>query len=671
MSGNNRKLFDNLVSRTKIYLVIIFVLLVTVSILKPNLIMPSLIIYILILGYTYLANNKRKSEISEQLQDLTLTVDSAAKTSLINAPFPLIIIETDGNIVWKSLKFATEFANIDINSYINDLIIDIKAELEKDQNKEQRRKSIVKSIEIGKKKYKVQCELSKTKRSERKKVAEYMAILYFIDETEKYELIKENKDKDTCVGIIMVDNYEEVMQRVNAEQKTQLMAKVESTIYDWVNQTNGILVKEDRDTYVYVFEHRNLAKIKENKFAILDSIKDIVRKDKIQLTLSIAISTEGKTDSEIYKSASAAMDVILGRGGDQAVIRENGKYQFFGGKVEEVEKRTKVKARIVAHALEELISECKQVIIMGHSNPDIDAIGSALGIYRIAKSLQKNAYIVASKDSASIKTFAECLPEQYNEVLINKEKALDIINVDTLLVVVDTHKKSYVEQPELLDKTSKIVVIDHHRRSADFISQSILTFQEVYASSASELVTELIQYTQVEVELPTIEAEALYAGIMMDTKNFTFKTGVRTFEAAAYLRRCGIDIIKVKKWFQSDLESYNRISEIVKKSEIIHDTIAIAEYDIQEKDTSLICAKAADELLTIGNITASFVLGKMENKICISGRSIGDINVQVILEKLGGGGHITLAGAQLENMTIDEAKQELINKIEEYFAEKE
>ena len=606
------------------------------------------------------------------MQDLTLTVDSAAKTSLINAPFPLIIIETDGNVVWKSLKFATEFANVDINTYINDLIIDIKAEIEKDKNKEQRRKSIIKNITIGKKKYKVQCELSKTKRSERKKVAEYMAILYFIDETEKYELEKENKDKSTCVGIIMVDNYEEVMQRVNAEQKTQLMAKVESTIYDWVNQTNGILVKEDRDTYVYIFEQRNLEKIKEDKFAILDTIKDIVRKDKIQLTLSIAISSEGKTDNEVYKSASAAMDVILGRGGDQAVIRENGKYQFFGGKVEEVEKRTKVKARIVAHALEELIMECDKVIIMGHSNPDIDAIGSALGVYRIATSLRKDAYIVADRESPSIKAFTECLPEEYDNVLISEETALNEIDSETLLVVVDTHKKSYVEQEELLDKTNKIVVIDHHRRSADFISQSILTFQEVYASSAAELVTELIQYTQNEVELPTIEAEALYAGIMMDTKNFTFKTGVRTFEAAAYLRRCGIDIIKVKKWFQSDLESYKRISEIVKKSEIIHDTIAISTYEIQEKDTSLICAKAADELLTIGNITASFVLGLMEDgKVCISGRSIGDVNVQMILEKLGGGGHITLAGAQLENVTIDEAKQELISKINEYFEEKE
>ena len=666
---NNRKLFDNLVSRTKIYLVIIFILLVILSYLKTNMIIPSVIVYLVILGYTYFANNKRRSEISEQLQDLTLNVDSAAKSSLINAPFPLLILETDGNIVWRSSKFITEFANIDINNYISDLIIDIKNEIEK--NKDQKRKSIIRNLEIGKKQYKVQAEFAKTKKSERKKVAEYMLILYFIDETEKYELQRENENKNTCVGIIMVDNYEEVMQRVDTEQKTQLMAKVESTIYDWVNETNGILIKEERDTYVYIFEQRYLEQLKENKFAILDSIKDIVRKDKIQLTLSIAISNEGETDKEVYKSASAAMDVILGRGGDQAVIREDGKYQFFGGKVEEVEKRTKVKARIVAHALEELISECEKVIIMGHINPDIDAMGSALGIYRVAKNLGKDAYIVTNNESASIKSFVENIKEAYKDALIDKETALSQIDNETLLVIVDTHKKSYVEEPELLEKTNKIVVIDHHRRGTDFIEQSILTFQEVYASSASELVTELIQYTQNEIELPETEAEALYAGIMMDTKNFTFKTGVRTFEAAAYLRRCGVDIIKIKKWFQSDLESYNKISEIVRKAEITRDTIGISSYESQEKDANLICAKAADELLTIGNITASFVLGTMGEKICISGRSIGDINVQVILEKLGGGGHITLAGAQLENKTIEEAKQELLEKIEEYFAEKE
>lgn len=671
MSENNsRKVFDSLVSRTKIYLVIILILFILISVFRPILIIPSIILYISILCYTYFANNKRKSEISEQLQDLTLTVDSAAKSSLINSPFPLVILETNGNIVWKSSKFVTEFADIDMDNYIDDLIIDIKDEIEKSDNK--KRKSVIRQIQIGKKTYTVQGEFAKSKKYERKKSPEYMMILYFIDETEKVKLKQENEDKKICVGIIMIDNYEEVTQRVDAEQKTQLMAKVESTIYDWVNETNGILVKADRDTYVYVFEQKNLEKIKEEKFSILDSIKNLVRKDKIQLTLSIAISNEGDTERDVYKSASAAMDVILGRGGDQAVIRQNGKYLFFGGKVEEVEKRTKVKARIVAHALEELIKENDKIMIMGHTNPDIDAIGSALGIYRIAKTLEKEAKIVANVETPSIKDLYESIKDQYQEVFISSETALAQVDSGTLIIVVDTHKKTYVESPELLTKTNKIVIIDHHRRSADFIDNSILTFQEVYASSAAELVTEIIQYTQNEVELSEVEAEALYAGIMMDTKNFTFKTGVRTFEAAAYLRRCGVDIIKVKKWFQSDLESYNTISEIVRKAEIVRDSIGISIYDVQEKETSLICAKAADELLTIGNITASFVLGLMEDgKVCISGRSIGDVNVQMILEKLGGGGHITLAGAQLENVTIDEAKQELISKINEYFEEKE
>ena len=668
MSENNsRKVFDSLVSRTKIYLVIILILFILISVFRPILIIPSIILYISILCYTYFANNKRKSEISEQLQDLTLTVDSAAKSSLINSPFPLVILETNGNIVWKSSKFVTEFADIDMDNYIDDLIIDIKDEIEKSDNK--KRKSVIRQIQIGKKTYTVQGEFAKSKKYERKKSPEYMMILYFIDETEKVKLKQENEDKKICVGIIMIDNYEEVTQRVDAEQKTQLMAKVESTIYDWVNETNGILVKADRDTYVYVFEQKNLEKIKEEKFAILDSIKNLVRKDKIQLTLSIAISNEGDTERDVYKSASAAMDVILGRGGDQAVIRQNGKYLFFGGKVEEVEKRTKVKARIVAHALEELIKENDKIMIMGHTNPDIDAIGSALGIYRIAKTLEKEAKIVANVETPSIKDLYESIKDQYQEVFISSETALAQVDSGTLIIVVDTHKKTYVESPELLTKTNKIVIIDHHRRSADFIDNSILTFQEVYASSAAELVTEIIQYTQNEVELSEVEAEALYAGIMMDTKNFTFKTGVRTFEAAAYLRRCGVDIIKVKKWFQSDLESYNTISEIVRKAEIVRDSIGISIYDVQEKETSLICAKAADELLTISNISASFVLGRMGDKVCISGRSIGDINVQVILEKLGGGGHITLAGAQVEGMTLEEAKTELIIRINEYFAE--
>ena len=308
---------------------------------------------------------------------------------------------------------------------------------------------------------------------------------------------------------------------------------------------------------------------------------------------------------------------------------------------------------------------------MGHTNSDIDAMGSAMGLYRFVESIGKEVYIVSETSGTSLDTFIRDLNEldTYSGVLIDKSTALSKINSDTLLIIVDTDKKNYVEVPELLNKTDKIAVIDHHRRGTDYIENAILTFHEVYASSACELVTEIVEYSERNIKLSTFEVEALYAGIMMDTKNFTFKTGVRTFEAAAFLRKCGVDIIKVKKWFQSDLETYNKISDIVAKSEIINDNIAISVYGKEDPDANITCAKAADELLTISNITASFVIGKLGNRICISGRSIGDINVQLILEKLGGGGHITVAGAQIEGMTEEEVKQELINRINEYFTE--
>ena len=388
------------------------------------------------------------------------------------------------------------------------------------------------------------------------------------------------------------------------------------------------------------------------------------------ITLSMSISNEEKNYYERYKSAQDGIELVLGRGGDQCIVRKEGKYKFYGGTSLEVEKRTKVKARIVAHTVEELVQDSKNVIIMGHQNIDIDALGSSMGMYRLAKTIGKPAYIVAQDLGMNLGKFIDTLEDtEYEQAIIDKKEALTLIDKDTLLIVVDTHKKSFVQAPELLNKTEKIVVIDHHRKSTDFIDNATLSFHEVYASSAAELVTEIIQYVDRKIELKPIEIESLYGGIMVDTKNFTFKTGVRTFEAAAYLRKFGVDIIKVKKWFQADLESYNVIAEIVKNADMISDTIAISTYEEIGKDSNTICAKAADELLTISNITASFVLGNTGENICISGRSIGDINVQVILEKLGGGGHITLAGAQLENMTIEEAKEELINRINEYFSE--
>ena len=667
MTNNNLKIFEKLESKTKIYLVIIAILLIILCINKTVYIIPSIIIYAAILTYTIWVSQKRKGEVSNYLDELTLNVDSAAKDTLINSPFPLIILETNGNVVWRSPNFNKEFANVGINSYIDDLAKEIKLDIENNQNA-----SLDKQIKIEEKTYHIIGNYVKNKKRDRRKnTAEYITILYFIDITENEELLNKYNNSQSCVAIVMIDNYEEIMQRISEEKKTQVIAEAEKRLYEWAGEKGGLIIKRDRDTFICFFETKDLSEMEEDRFSILDEIKEIETEEKIQITLSMAFSDEGESNYEKYESAQEAMKVALGRGGDQAVVRTQGKYAFFGGKTLELEKRTKVKARVISHALEEIIETSSNVMVMGHLNADIDSLGSSLGVYRLAKEFGKEAYIVNNTNGLAVQNFVETLKkeEEYKNVIIDKAEAMAKITPETLLIIVDTHKKGYVEVPELIDETEKIVVIDHHRRGEDFIENPILTFHEVYASSAAELVTEIIEYSSKNITLTQIEAESLYAGIMMDTKNFTFKTGVRTFEAAAYLRKYGIDIIRVKKWFQSDLESYNVIADIVKSAEIVNETIGISEYTEKDKNANLICAKAADELLTISNITASFVIGDMGDKICISGRSIGDINVQVILEKLGGGGHITLAGAQLEGMTLEEAKTELIIRINEYFTE--
>ena len=631
MSDKNRKMLENIESKTKIYLVIIAIILILLCINIPTYILPSIVLYAIIIFYTNWVYKKRKGEVSNYINELTISMDSAAKNTLINSPFPLIILETDGNVIWRSSKFNKEFANVGINKYIDEITKEIKTDIDNNNIP-----TVDKEVQIEEKTYHIIGDYIKIKQKDRKKTNKYMTILYFVDITEEKLLSQKYNDSKSCIGIIMIDNYEEIVQRIATEEKPQVMAAIEKNLYDWAAKTQGIMIKTERDTFVYVFEQKYLEEMQNEKFSILDEIKEIKTKEKIQITLSIAISNQGETNYEKYQEAQDAMDIALGRGGDQAVIKTEGKYNFFGGRAQELEKRTKVKARVVAHALEELIKDSENVMIMGHLNGDIDSLGSSLGLYRFAKTLGKDTYIVNTTIGLALDSFVETLEnqEEYKNIIIDKNEALAKIKPDTLLIITDTHKKSYVEVPELLEETENIVIIDHHRKSTDYIENAILTFHEAYASSASELVTEIIEYGTNDIELEQIEAEGLYAGIMMDTKNFTFKTGVRTFEAAAYLRKYGIDIIRVKKWFQSDLESYNVIADIVKRAEIINESIGISEYEEKDKNANLICAKAADELLTISNITASFVIGDLGDKICISGRSIGDINVQIILEKL-------------------------------------
>jgi c-di-AMP phosphodiesterase-like protein len=669
MPNSNNKILNSLTSKNIVYILLIAILCISLCVYDLSWIIPSIIIFALTVSYTFWSSGKKKTELENHIQDITSDVTTASKGNLINTPIPLVLIETDGNIVWRSKKFVEEFQNIDIATNLNPIVKEIKLDIEKNGESV----DIIKQFNIDKKVYRIRGSLVKSKRRTIKNQKEYVLSLYFIDETKYNELFDAYNKSKSCIGVAMIDNYDELVQRILPERKIELLAKIEKEIIDWVTNTGGLIIKTERDYFIFIFEQQYLTEFEKEKFNILDKIKTIEIDSKIQVTLSIAVTNEGKTNYEKYKSALTAMEIVLGRGGDQAVVKKDGKYKFYGGKTLEVEKRTKVKARTISQSISTAISESENVIIMGHKNIDIDALGSALGIYRLSKSLEKECFVVTEPKGKSLGKFLEVLrkEDEYKNVIISEEETKDIIKPNSLLIIVDTHKTSYVEFPELLDKIERKIVIDHHRKAPDCIENVLISFHEVYASSAAELVTEIIQYSQDTIKLNLLEAESLYGGIMVDTKDFTFKTGVRTFEAAAYLRKYGVDIIRVKKWFQADLESYNIISNIVRNVEIHNNTIAISVFEESNNDANLIIAKAADELLTISDITASFVMAKIDDKVYISGRSIGDINVQIILEKMGGGGHITLAGAQLEGFSLEDAKDELIIRINEYLLETE
>ena len=498
--NNDNKLINKLVSRAKLYLFLIALLLIKICITDNNLIVPAVIFYIAIVLYTLWVNSKKKSEIESHIEEVAIGMNFAVRNYLNKSPIPLIVIETDGNVIFKSPRFIKEFSSlnddIDINTYLESIIKEIKLEIENKDKKE-----IIKQITIENKVYKIFCEYSASRKRDKRRRKEYVLSLYFIDDTKYNELFDKYTNEKVCIGVAMIDNYEEIIQRLLPEEKLQVIATVEKAIYDWASSTGGVIVKSDRDLFIYIFEQKYLSEIEKNKVQILDLVKEI--DSRTPITLSIAISNEGENYYERYKSAMAGLDIVLGRGGDQAIIRKDGKYKFYGGTTLEVEKRTKVKARIVAHTLEELIKDSDNVVIMGHKNGDIDSLGSSLGLYRIAKTLGKEAYVVSDIFGASLGKFVDTLKsaDEYKNVIIDEKEALLKVKDNTLLIVVDTHKKSLVQVPELLNKTTKIVVIDHHRKSTDFIENVSLSLHEVYASSAAELVTEIIQYTDVDVKL--------------------------------------------------------------------------------------------------------------------------------------------------------------------------
>ncbi|MCT4565583.1 MAG: DHH family phosphoesterase [Maledivibacter sp.] len=662
---NNKRFLKILMPDTRIYLWIIVVLVMIIFIYNPYVGACGIVLMVYLIYHNWKSNHIRKNKWKKYIENLSTEIDSVARYSLLNLPIPLTIVEFDGNISWYNSKFIDMMEEKDIlDKNIEDIVpaIEINKLLEEEKEK-------IKDIKIKDKIYQVRYNVVKLDNENEER---YIIMLYWIENTNFYNLKTKYNNEKPNIAFIQVDNYDDVLKKTEEEYRPLVTAEIDRNINLWVSRMNGLVKKYQKDKYVVVFENRYLDNLEAKKFTILDDIRELDLGNEIPPTLSIGVGVNGKNLSRLEEFASSALELALGRGGDQAVVRKIDAFEFYGGKTKAVEKRNKVKARIIAHALRQLIDQSNKVIIMGHQSPDMDSFGAAIGVYRAVINRGKKPYIVINGVNAAIENVYNKFKGNEEYKFISSDEALEIFGEKDLIVVVDTHRPSFTECPRLIDNSDRIVLIDHHRRGTEFIEDTVLTYLEPYASSTCELVTEILQYMEAKINLEKIEAEAMLGGITVDTKNFALKTGVRTFEAASLLRRAGADTTEVRQLFQDDLTTFIAKANVVRNAQIVKDSIAISVCDENIKNPQLVVAQGADELLNIRGINTSFVIGtKEDNIVFISGRSLGEINVQRILEKLGGGGHLTVAGAQLKDVTTYEAKNMLINVIEEYLEEGE
>lgn len=607
---------------------------------------------------------KSETEFVGYIEHLDFCLNNNTRGSLLNYPAPLVITDMSGKISWYNDMFRDIMKGEEL---FDKLVQDLIPSLQISKFIEGEEKTRI-NLQIGENYYELWGNVAK---NEKNKSANSLIVIYFIDKTEEVRAAKLREDERTVECIVIIDNYDEVMKETPDSNHGTLLGEIDQAVNAWINIGSGISRKYERDKFIVFFSAKNFEKITENKFEVLNEVRRINHENKIPVTLSIGVGKMGADTVENDKFARLAIDMALGRGGDQVVIKDADNFTFFGAKTREVEKRTKVKARVVAHALRELIDHSGKVIIMGHRNSDMDSIGAAIGLFRAVRSRGRDAFIVVDSESNNARLMLDEFEKiaDYEDAFITGEQALNIYENDALIIIVDVHRPGMVECPELLKHAANVVLIDHHRRSEDFIENAVLTYHEPYASSTCEMITEILQYLQDNERLTQQEAEALYAGIFMDTKGFTFKTGVRTFEAASYLRRMGVNPVNVRRLFKTNLSSYVTKADIIRRAQLYRDNIAFSYLYDECEDMSVIVAQAADELLNISGVEASFVLAKNGSRVLISGRSLDSINVQVILEKLGGGGHITIAGAQLENMSVGDADKLLKSAIDEVLSE--
>ncbi|MDF2524435.1 MAG: putative rane protein [Clostridiales bacterium] len=646
---------------------------------KSGFVMSGFVLVYFITSITvyYLKRNKIATELVRYAMDY----GQVQKRLLKELALPYAILDVDGKMQWGNDEFMDiihekKAAKHSITNIFPDITVDTLPKKEKDE---------IVHINLNGRNYRVllrkvlapnfdedvNWNFYETENAWDSRNA--LIAMYLYDETEIITLLKENKEQKLITGLLYIDNYEEALESIDEVRRSLLTALVDRKINKYMQGIDAIIKKLEKDKYIIIFQQKYLPSLQSSKFSILEEVRSVNIGNEMSVTISIGLGVNADTYINGYEFARAAIDLALGRGGDQVVIKDREKISYYGGKSIQVEKSTRVKARVKAHAFREFVEAKDKIVIMGHKIGDIDSFGSAIGIYRIAKTFNKKVHIVINEVTTSLRPMMNRFvgsTDYEEDLFLKNEQVKEVVDVNTLLVVVDVNRPSYTECAELLDYTKTVVIFDHHRQTNEAIENAVLSYIEPYASSTSEMVAEILQYIGGNLKLKPTEADALYAGIMIDTNNFLTKAGVRTFEAAAFLRRSGADVTRIRKLFRSEMTDYKIKADAISSTEIYLKHYAIAVCASSEVDSPMILgAQVANELLDIKDIKASFVLTEFNSKIYISARSIDEVNVQVVMEKLGGGGHLSVAGSQLENSTPQDAitriKSTLATMIEE------
>ena len=632
------------------------------------------IVYIALALYFY---RSRKNRLVSALLDFSLRANENRARLFEEMPTAYCIVGEDGEILWSNRAFHTILQK---DSKIERNIFNIFPNMQKEMLKEKgamlelhssfmERKYCIDLIRLD------DLEDEGTEEIRSLSEEEELVAVYLRDETEEVELKQKLDEERVVLGLAYIDNYEDVMEQIEEVRRSLLSALVDRKITRYITASDGVVKKIEKDKYFFLLKQSVLEKMMEDRFSILEEVKEIDMGNELAMTLSLGIGYGAGDFSQNYEYARTSMDMALGRGGDQAIVKNPEKLSFFGGKSQSTERVTRVKARVKAQAFQELIESKDKVLIMGHKNADMDCLGSSVGVYRMVTALDKRAYIVQNNVTSTILPLKERFlnnADYPEDMFIDGETAKSLVDNNTMLVVVDCDRPSIIDEPALLSMVKTKVVFDHHRQSSETIQGAVLSYCEPYASSASELIAEMMQYIREGIKARPMEADCMYGGVVIDTREFTNQTGVRTFEVAAYLRRCGADITRVRKVFREDFDDYQAKADAISRADIYRNAYAISSVEKNGSESpTVLCAKAANELLNIRGIKASIVLTKVENTIFLSARSIDELNVQVLMEKLGGGGHRTVAGAQIEGKEIKDCINLVKNAIDEMIVEGE